>query len=222
MVSGDPIMVAKKGKKGHPVTWMSHLIFVGNKLFGYKDNAGEMARRIIAFFYDVKIRQKDVDPQLDEKLLKELPYIIQKFVKAYIDASNKYRNKSIWTVLPKYFSQTKARIAEKSNPLRSFMESNEIIYHKDYYCLDSKFRSKFMEFCSSRNLGREKLSTDMYRSIFHDVGEEKEVPIFYEAQATRVYPRGIGIKRRREAFIVGLDFIDRDADSEEENSYDDN
>lgn len=221
MVSGDPIMIAKKGKKGHTVTWNSHLIFVGNKMFGYKDNAGELARRIISFWYDQKLKQDDIDPQLPEKLLKEIPNIIQKITKAYLVTANKYKNKSIWSVLPKYFLKTKARIAEQSSPLRAFMECNDLIYNKEYYCLESKFRSKFLEFCSSRNLGREKLSEDMYRSVFHDVTEEKGVHIYYEPKATRMYPRGTGVKRRREAFIVGLDFVDRDAsDGEESEDYD--
>jgi phage/plasmid-associated DNA primase len=210
MVSGDDLMIAVKGKTGFTYLWPSHIICVGNKLFGFEDNKGELARRIVAFMYDFKVKAEDTDLYLDEKLYKELPNIIQKMCKAYLWAAQKYGTKNIWAVLPKYFHEIKMKISEQTNALQAFIFSNEITSGKDQYCLESTFRQRFMEFCKARGLGRPRLTREMYKSVLQDISEEKGHPIYYESIGNRVYPLKGGFMRKREAFIIGMDVINRD------------
>jgi hypothetical protein len=211
MVSGDDLMIAVKGKTGFTYLWKSHIICIGNKLFGFEDHKGELARRIVPFVYDVKVKTKDTDLNLDEKLYAELPNIIQKICKAYLWAAQKYGTKNVWCVLPKYFHEMKTKISEQTNALQAFMGSNEIEFGKDHYVLESAFRQRYMDFCKSRGLGRPRLTREMYKSVLQDVTEEAGHAVYYEPLANRTYPRKGGYMRKREGFIVGMDVITRDA-----------
>ena len=210
MVSGDDLMIARKCNTGFIYLWPSHIICVGNKLFGFEDNKGELARRIIPFVYDFKVKAADTDPYLDEKLYAELPNIIQKIVKAYLWAAQKYGTKNIWHVLPRYFHEMKMKISEETNSLLAFMWSNDITFDKNAYCLESTFRQRYMDFCRSRGISRPRLTREMYKSVLQDVSEEKGHRIYFEPMADRIYPRKGGFLRKREGFIVGLDLISRD------------
>jgi phage/plasmid-associated DNA primase len=210
MVSGDDLMIAVKGGIGFTYLWPSHIICIGNKLFGFEDNKGELARRIVPFWYDYKVRPGDTDVNLDEKLFQELPNIIQKFTKAYLWASQKHGNKNVWCVLPEYFQETKMKISEQTNAVQAFLSSNEITFGKDSYCLESVFRQRFMDFCKSRGLGHPKLTGEIYKGVLQDASENKGYPIFYEPMANKLYPLVGGFMRRKEAFVMGLDVTNRD------------
>ena len=204
-------MIAVKAINGFTNLWTSNIISVGNKLFGFEDNKGELARRIVPFMYDFKVKAKDTDLYLDEKLHKELPNIIQKMCKAYLWAAQKFGTKNIWCVLPKYFHEMKMKISEQTNAVQAFMSSNEITFGKDQYCLESAFRQRFMDFCKSRGLGRPRLTREMYKAVLQDASEDKGHSIYYEPIGNRTYPRKGGFMRKREGFLVGLDVVTRDS-----------
>jgi GTPase SAR1 family protein len=211
MVSGDDLMIAVKGKTGFTYLWPSHIVCVGNKIFGFEDHKGELARRIIPFMYDYKVKNNDTDLYLDEKLFQELPNIIQKITKAYLWAAQKYGTKNIWCVLPKYFHETKIRISEQTNALQGFLYSNEITFSKDEYCLESVFRQRFMEYCKSRGMRIPKLTNEMYTSVLQDITDDKGYPVHFKSHSTQIYPRKGGFIRKNEAFLFGFDVINRDS-----------
>ena len=219
MISGEPVMAARKNKMAVKTTFECHMACCGNKIIGYQDNKGELKRRIIPFIYDHKVLPSQTDPNLHKKLEKELPAILQKCVWAYIEYSEKYGNQSIWNVLPKYFKQASQRVAERNNPRRAFLESNEIVYGEGFYVTETEFRTRFTEFCKQRNFGRIKFEFESWKSEFQDISHEKDMKIDVEIRADKIYPRNGGMMVSRENFIIGLDvktddFVVRHDDNE--------
>jgi hypothetical protein len=211
LISGEDIMIARKNKIALKRKLPAHLACCGNKMIGYEDHRGELKRRIVSWMFDHKVLPSQVDPLLDEKLWKELPAIMQKVVRAYQYYSQKYGHKSIWSVLPNYFKDSQRRIAERSNPKRAFLESNDVVYGEEYYISETELRNRFMEFCKARNFKRQRFALEGWKSDFQEMSNERNVKISIEIKGDRVYPRNGGMMMHRENFILGMDVLNQDA-----------
>jgi hypothetical protein len=122
-----------------------------------------------------------------------------------LEYADKYGNQSIWNVLPKYFRQASQRVAERNNPRRAFLESNEIVYGEGFYVTETEFRTRFMDFCKQRSFGRIKFEFESWKSEFQDISHEKGIKIDVDMRADKIYPRNGGLMVSRENFILGLD-----------------
>ena len=52
---------------------------------------------------------KEADPTLEDRLEEELPNILQKCVRAYLEKAQAHKNDAIWNILPPYFEKVKTQ-----------------------------------------------------------------------------------------------------------------
>src|SRR5690606_7794658 len=117
-----------------------------------------------------------------------LEAIIQKIVRGYLDYSQKYGKKNVWSVLPPYFIKASQRLAERTNPRRAFLESNDIIYGPDLYITETEFRNKFIDFCRERTFIKQRFDFEEWKSDFQDISYEKGIDIHIEPKTDKIYP----------------------------------
>ena len=196
MVSGEDVSVAVKNKTAVSIEWNVPGVLGGNEVPNWKDNSGSVLCRILAWNFSKQVR--DADPQLDEKLNRELPIILLKCVKAYLDYSNKYRNKDIWNVVPEYFKKIQKQVAMVASTLHNFLESTNIIFGKDLFVPQKLFIQVFNQHCQANNLGKPKFNPDFYAGPFssRDIEVREEV-VTYKG---RTYPR--------QPVIYGVDVVE--------------
>ena len=196
MVSGEDVSIAVKNKTAVSIEWKVPGVLGGNEVPNWKDNSGSVLRRILPWNFSKQVR--DADPQLDEKLNHELPIILLKCVKAYLDYSNKYRNKDIWNVVPEYFKKIQKQVAMVASTLHNFLESTNIIFGKDLFVPQKLFIQVFNQHCQANNLGRPKFNQDFYAGPFssRDIEVREEV-VTYKG---RTYPR--------QPVIYGVDVVE--------------
>jgi hypothetical protein len=196
MVSGEDVSVAVKNKTAVSIEWNVPGVLGGNEVPNWKDNSGSVLRRILAWNFSKQVR--DADPQLDEKLNRELPIILLKCVRAYLDYSNKFRNKDIWNVVPEYFKKIQKQVAMVASTLHNFLESTNIIFGKDLFVPQKLFIQVFNQHCQANNLGRPKFNQDFYAGPFssRDIEVREEV-VTYKG---RTYPR--------QPIIYGVDVVE--------------
>jgi hypothetical protein len=196
MVSGEDVSVAVKNKTAVSIEWKTPGVLGGNEVPNWKDNSGSVLRRILAWNFSKQVRE--ADPQLDEKLNRELPIILLKCVRAYLDYSNKYRDKDIWNVVPEYFKKIQKQVAMVASSLHNFLESTLIKYEKDLFVPQKLFVQVFNQHCQANNLGRHKFTQDFYAGPFssRDIEVREEI-VTYNG---RTYPK--------QPVIYGLDVID--------------
>jgi hypothetical protein len=196
MVSGEDVSVAVKNKTAVSIEWKVPGVLGGNEVPNWKDNSGSVLRRILPWNFSKQVR--DADPQLDEKLDRELPIILLKCVRAYLDYSNKYRNKDIWNVVPEYFKKIQKQVAMVASTLHNFLESTNIIYGKDLFVPQKLFVQVFNTHCAANNLGKHKFNQDFYAGPFssRDIEVREEV-VTYKG---RTYPR--------QPIVYGLDVVE--------------
>lgn len=164
IVSGEDISIARKNEKAICIQWKTPGILGGNEMPGWKDNSGSIIRRLVTFQFLRKV--KDADPTLDIKLEDEIPAILCKCSRAYLEAASKYSDVDIWNVLPDYFKTIQKQISMVTNSLHHFLGSEKCLFGKDLCVPQSIFVRSFNNHCIENNLGRYKFHPDFYAGPF--------------------------------------------------------
>ena len=156
MVSGEDVSIAVKHEKAKSIQWTTPGVMAGNEMPGWRDTGGSILRRLVTFNF---VRQvKDADATLPQKLKCEVPIMLQKCVRAYLDyALHKYRGVgNIWDILPRYFLEVRQEIEEQVSPLDKYLNSSEVIIDPDARVPLSVFQDAFQFFaknrCGERNI----------------------------------------------------------------------
>jgi hypothetical protein len=201
IVSGEDVSVAVKNKTAVSVEWKVPGVLGGNEVPNWKDNSGSVLRRILPWNFGKQVQE--ADPLLDKKLDRELPKILCKCVRAYLDYSKKYSDKDIWNVVPKYFKTIQKQVAMVASSLTNFLESTNVVMGPDKFVPQKLFISAFNSHCKDNNLGMHKFHQDFYAGPFssRDI-EVREETVNYKG---RFY--------KRQCIIYGIDVISEDDDN---------
>ena len=192
LVSGEDVSIAVKHEKARSVEWKTPGILGGNEVPNWRDNSGSVLRRLLPWNFAKQV--KDADPQLDEKLDAELPIILLKCVRAYLEYSQKYANKDIWNVVPEYFKQVQTQVAMVTNTLQNFLASEKVRYAEDAFVPQKIFIQVFNQHCQENNLGKVKFNPDFYAGPFstRDI-EVRSAAITYKGRAYAIQPVVYGV-----------------------------
>ena len=197
MVSGEDISIARKNEKAISVTWTTPGILAGNEIPNWRDNSGSVLRRLLPFNFGKQVRDGDGDPKLDEKLNEELPAIMYKCVRAYLEYSNKYSDKDIWQVVPEYFKIIQSQVAMVTNSLQHFLSSEKINFGEDMCCPQKLFVQMFNQHCIENNLGKFKFNPDFYAGPF----SSRDIIVRTESMTYK------GRAYASQPFVFGLDLV---------------
>jgi hypothetical protein len=198
IVSGEDVSIARKNEKALSMSWNVPGILAGNEVPGYRDNSGSVLRRLVTWNFGRQVAK--ADPKLDEKLDSEIPAILCKCVRAYLEYSQKYNNEDIWNVLPNYFKKVQDEVAKLTNPLQHFLSSEKIVYGTDKCVPQKIFVQLFNAHCVENLLGRCKFNPDIYAGPF----SSREVEV---RNSTCTYG---GTAYTAQPVIYGLDIVTSD------------
>ena len=206
IVSGEQVSCAIKHEKAKTMTWKVPGILGGNEVPSYKDNSGSVLRRILTWNFGKQV--KDADPTLDKKLEAEIPVILQKCIRAYLEYAQRYANKDIWNIVPQYFKDVQKQVATVSSTLENFLQSPYIRYGSDLFCPQKIFVEKFNEHCGANNLGKPRFNQDFYAGPF----SQRDIEV---RQHTSIYR---GVPMSMQPFIFGLDIVNDSLVSNEDDA----
>jgi len=201
MTSGEEMSIARKHSSAITLKWKIPGMLGGNENPGWKDNNGQIYRRIVPWYYGIQVRPEDSDPKMDDKIQQELPMILQKCVMAYVDYSNKYRDRDIWSVLPLYFKRNRDMMAMVSSVILSFLGSEKVRYGEGLFVPQSVFTRIFNRHCEDNNLPKQKFTHDLYAGPF----ESKNLKIKTMSSEYK------NLMYTDQPFIVGMDIVNTEA-----------
>jgi hypothetical protein len=196
IVSGERVSVAVKNKIAVSIDWKVPGVLGGNEIPNWKDNSGSVLRRILPWNFTKQVQE--ADPNLEKKLEKELPIILLKCVRGYLDYSNKFRDRDIWNVVPKYFKLIQKQVAMVASTLTNFLESTNIEFGEDLFVPQKLFVQVFNQHCQENNLGKHKFHPDFYIGPFSSRNiEVRNESVTYKG---RLYPK--------QPIIYGLNVVE--------------
>lgn len=198
LVSGEDVSVARKNETALSMQWKTPGILGGNEVPNWKDNSGSILRRLATWNFGRQVA--DADPHLDQKLEQEIPAILCKCLRAYLDYAHKYSDKDIWNVLPKYFKTVQSQIAQVTNALQHFLCSEKFKFSPGLFIPQTLFIARFNEHCKQNNLGTHRFNQDFYAGPF----SAKELEVHVDS---KIYN---GSAYSTQPFIFGLDFVAQD------------
>jgi hypothetical protein len=170
IVSGEDVQINTKHEKARPVEWNVPGILAGNEVPGWRDNAGSILRRIVVFDFHRTVQDCDVD--LPKKLDSEMPRIICKCNRAYLQALRTTGSSGVWTHLPQYFTNTRHELELVTNPLQNYLSSDRVRMGEDQSASLDQLQQDFNLYCNLHNLGKHKFNKDFYRGCFSRNGIE--------------------------------------------------
>jgi len=204
MVSGETITAAVKNKDPFALKWITHIWLSSNDPPSWEDKQGSLTRRIANILFEYKVRAEDADPKLEEKLKGEIPAILFKSAKAYLELTNNHGKQDFWCFCPKYFQFTKSRLAKNTNILRKFLEEGDFVFGPLKSMPEKMFYHQYREFAKEAGYHDQldiKNKDIVYKNLLQDINEERGLNLSYEKRSgeykgTMVY---------ESAFFVGMD-----------------
>ena len=193
VVSGEDLQVNVKHKVAFSTTWSVPGALAGNEVPAWADNSGSVQRRVVLWEFAHSVTNGDM--KLGEKLLAELPRILLKCNKAYLDMVGRHSHVNIWTVLPRYFKETRDQLAQSVNSVEAFLASTEVVYGSELYCPMEDFRAALKSFEISNNYKSKKYDTDFFRGPFakFNLSIERNKKAYRGSNRNRDYVMGLDL-----------------------------
>lgn len=170
IISGEDTSIAEKFKTASSARWTVPGAMAGNEAPGYNDNQGSVARRMVVFDFSKKVTKGDT--QLGKKLLKEIPLLIKKGNKAYLETINKHGSTDIWNILPEYFKNTQKDMSQQTNSLVHFLGSDKVKLGEEFHCKQKTFIQYYNDHVRESSLQKCTWKRDFYESVFESHGIE--------------------------------------------------
>lgn len=231
MITGETMTVAIKNKCAIDIdNWTAPMILAGNNFpERYVDRGGSLNRRLIMFAFDKPVSSAQHDSELTSKIRSEVPYIITKMTKAYLETRNLYKNKKFSDIAPKYFKDQVTQLLFTTNPFYSFINSpKHIISNLKSYVRFTDLQKKYMKFSRdiTGNVKKTEVSLDDIRKPIYDLAErlKKNIKIYQNNDnsyhSRKTYENGdIEEKEIIGDFIYGIGFNVEDNDNIEVLDY---
>jgi len=211
LVEGGDMQLPVKHKESHYIEWKIPGLFAGNEPPNYTDNSGSISRRLVVAKFHKKVNTKD--PDLDQKLNKELPAIMKKAACAYLSAINKFKGHDFWSSIPEYFRDTQRDMAQNTHALEHFISSGKVVIGEEHYCREKNFVQAFNDHCKECHLERHKFTTDYYLGVFGNYN------IHVKKSAKMKYPNTPGSPSYQGTFIMGVDLVNEMGEENTEDLY---
>jgi phage/plasmid-associated DNA primase len=196
MISGEGLSINRKFKVALNCEWKAPLMMASNSQPPFKDVAGNIVRRFAIFLFNHSIRHSD--PQLFSKLKLEVPILLIKMSRIYLDAVSKYGQRSVWEddILPPIVHQARRQYLVTANPVSAFLESEWVQFGDGQRTSSSDLKKYMTQF--TKDLGDRRLpSIGMLSKVDHGhlfamYGCELKEEI--HGQSRRVYIDGMSIR----------------------------
>lgn len=195
IISGEDVSVAIKHEKPKSIKWTTPGCMAGNELPDYKDASGSILRRLLVFDFPKQVKDHDADPHLTNKLAKEIPAILLKCVRAYVEYGQKYADRDAWAVVPAYFKKIQKQVAMVTSSLTNFLESSAVDRDLKLFVPQSVFTPAYTLHCTQTlNMGKPRFNPDAYAGPFSSYGiEVREEAITYKGRSYRKQPVFYGV-----------------------------
>ena len=178
-VSGEACTIKRKFKTALTIpAWTAPMVYAGNNIPMWTDNAGSVSRRFIIIEMMKAVR--DVDTTLFSEVGKNIAVILKKMILAYLSACHTYGNIGIHKVLPKEFLNSANRLRKSTNALYAFVDSKEVITknpnNEEIVLFQSKesFEAAYQDFCNRKKYPFKRLEPDFVCAVFAQFGIREE------------------------------------------------
>lgn len=177
MISGEDMSIQRKNLTALTVVWKVPGILAGNEFADWADNSGSISRRIVLMNFDRRVPPNMVDPALLKKIEMEMPAMLHKSCRAYLDAVEKFGKYDIWaskdgvSILPSIFLENKKNLKKGTHNLAAFLNSEIDVELGEDLCIPFKVFKKLADaFYQTSGFSKFQWKEDKFNTVFEDNG----------------------------------------------------
>jgi hypothetical protein len=177
MISGEDMSIQRKNLTALNVVWKVPGILAGNEFADWADNSGSISRRIILMNFDRRVPPNMIDPGLLKKIEMEMPAMLHKSCRAYLDAVEKFGKNDIWaskdgvSILPSIFLENKKNLKKGTHNLAAFLNSELDVELGEDLCIPFKVFKKLADaFYQTSGFSKFQWKEDKFNTVFEDNG----------------------------------------------------
>ena len=198
MASGNAVLYAIKHQNAAVADpWTTPVLFSGNEVPGFHDNAGSYGRRMGVVAFNFMVTRPD--GALYDRLMAEFPAFLAKINRVYRNMVRRWGHTGIWNILPQEFKSHRAELTAASNALVGFLSSTAVRKGQKLYMPLDVLRAAVMNHAQRNNLARPQWGGDYYRGPIVSEGLTIGAKIM-----RKYYPRHTQI-RVEDIFVFGID-----------------
>lgn len=203
IVSGEDLTINVKNRTAFSTQWCVPGFLAGNEVPAWADNSGSIQRRIVLFDFPKQVTNGDM--RLADKLQDELPTILLKANRLYLDMVQKHGSENIWTILPAYFQRTRAELAATTNVLEAFLVSDSVLLQQDAVVSMDDFKMAVRTFATSNNFTIKRFTKDFFRACFdkHGIERRKETREYRGRMVSREFLYGVTLNEITQQHALG-------------------
>ena len=127
LVSGDQMSINMKYQTAFSVDWKVPGIIAANEMPNFVDTSGSISRRLVVFKFNNRVERGVADTRLDEQLVLEMPRIIVKMNKAYLQVAAEHGASSVWDIIPEEFVDSRDRSLASISLIDSFVDQPHVV-----------------------------------------------------------------------------------------------
>jgi hypothetical protein len=214
MISGEQVTANVKSAGAIETRTTSHIMAAANVMPPFREKAGQLMRRFLIFIFLRIVLEADKKTDLHERIQENLPNIIQKLVRAYLWAANKYPGASLRKFAPKYFTETSEDLTNETNHLFSFItDTSRILISPELLVPETEFFNEYRDYCKERNLRCPHISSKniVYQGLVQQLNAIQGCHVTYD-EDTRDYQ---GTHFQRQMFFFGIGLVSHVSTEEE-------
>ena len=175
MITGESVsMPVKNGDVKVKDKWTAPLLLAGNEMMNMSDNAGSLARRLVAIYFETVVMADQIDDRISENAKREIAGFIVKINRSYQRMLRDYGTRSFWSACPKEFRENRTRIEATLNPLSAFLQSEEITFGEDKSVEESAFKAALRTYCQASGCRSPQWNADLFKAPFAQRGLKRE------------------------------------------------
>jgi hypothetical protein len=212
LVSGETVQINAKFKTATAIEWRVPGILAGNEVPAWVDNSGSINRRIVLFEFNRRVENGDME--LGAKLELEMPAILLKANRAYLEAVRLHSRDNLWLHLPPEMHRAKEDLTESINPMVAYLRSGALSFGRDLYMPLFEFTTAAGNYAAQMGHRRQRMNTDTLLQPLLSVGCR------VAKGKTLRYPRSGGSVMSG-SFVIGADYPDPVSAASETNEDDD-
>jgi hypothetical protein len=204
IVSGEDISISIKHKTAFSKQWNTPGVLAGNEVPSWCDNSGSIQRRIVLFDFARQVTHGDM--RLGDKLELELPMILLKCNRAYLEAVRQWSHTNVWTVLPAYFLHTRDEMAQATNVVEAFLASPDVVLKEDAFVPLDDFKMALRVFSQQNNYKHaQRFTWEYFRGPMEKFGIKKSrgAREYRGRKLTRDYLDGVDLMTAEIATALG-------------------
>jgi hypothetical protein len=195
IICAEAVSIAGKHKTARTIDrWEVPGLLIGNELANWFDSGGSIARRLVVA--EMRYKVSKVDTELDKKLRQELPALIYKSKLAYELVRRQCGTRSIWELLPRFFTDIQAKIAIATNPITQFLNDvDKVVLREDLETARLTFEQELREYINTQTK-HIAVSPQDIESKLTELGIDMviKVGVIDGRRHQGVYLKGIGLK----------------------------